>query len=396
MTRYTCGPRPGDLPAFPDLHLDEPSSSGLSAALRYLDATDNPHCLDLDCETIATERPGAEPDLLLTDRAFAKLFRDLCIRALANAGEEQLHPGSTSVSQDVPLVESAGSAASGGRSELQQPVRPPRLVSRNTVRFNDQVLRTGAFADATLGTVLLPVGDREGFQVVVEEQVLTQRHLDVLLFLLSRVPNEVGPNAPLTVPVHERRMLVKMGWGVNTRTYQSLRRALRELSATRLTLRDHSRRQGVQLQAAQLLRFTAQGSRLVSERTEMLGAVETVELMPGLLKLSTTGRLAVLDLRERWSLPRGLLRWLHAFVSTQRRGLVRTYPALALCAAGGLRAERPADLLAALRKALRQLESPRPASLSAGAVITPGWSVERREADWLVTMTRSPGPQAAG
>lgn len=396
MTRYHCGPRPRELPAFPDLHLDAPSASALVAALHYLDATDNPYYLDLDHETIASERPGAEQDLLLTDRAFAKRVRDRCVRALADAGEARLKPDLPGASRDSPPVDDAGAVDGDGIAEMPHAVRTPRLVTRNTVRFNDQVLRTGAFADATLGAVLRPVGDREGFEVVVEEQVLTQRHLDVLMFLLSRVPNEVDTNAPLAVPVPERRMLVQLGWGVNTRTYQSLRRALRELNATRLTLRDMSRRQGVQLKAAQLLRVTELGSGSGGGRTSALRAIETVELTPGLLKLATTGRLAVVDLRERWSLPRGLLRWLHAFVSTQRRGLVRTYPALELCAAGGLRAERPADLLAALRKALRLLEGPQPGSPSSGAVITSGWAVEKREADWLVTMTRSPGPQTAG
>jgi len=200
---------------------------------------------------------------------------------------------------------------------------------------------------------------------------------------------------------------MQMGWGVNTKAYQKLRLSLHDLGQVRLTLRDVSRRQGVQLQGAQLLRVL-EHDRAPGPAVTRLNALDAVVLTPDLLRLATMGRLAVIDLSERWCLPRGFTRWLHAFVSTQRRGLPRVYPALELYQAGGLRAGRTADRLAALRRALRLLEEPRSAlAVSSTArprdgatpggngVVAPGWTAQQIDAEWLVTMARSAAPQVA-
>ena len=394
MTVYLNGGRPRELPPFPEIRIDAPSQAMAEAACAYLATVDSDDWRDFDADTFGTERPGADPSVLMTDREFA-------MAVIVGASSGNAHWTARVAPEASPTHGEAGSPpqhaayVAEGAGTYEDVTTPPAL-RRRTGAINSQLLRTAAFCNPPLDVNLPLVGDRQTFRVAVSVVSLAQDHLDVLLFIMSRLPLDPERLHHSTVTLHERELLQTMGWGVNSKNFARLRRTLAELCAARFTLIDTDNPKQTALERVALIETKPLPSTGTQRR-----ATE-VHVLPAIHAMLRLRRNTIIDLAARAAIRSEFGRWLHAFASSQKAGLLRTYAAADLCRAGGLRAERLTDDLKSLRANLTVLEAgttsrpSRSTKLESGhrvkefrACVRAGWTVNDADCRWQASFART-------
>lgn len=394
MTRYLFDPRPGALPPFPNLSLGRRSPALLAAAHAYLQATTAPELLALDSETMAVDRPGGDPELMLTDRQFAQAVLDEPI----TSGSE---PAASVAWPPCPMPRAL--------SPRQQAMRGPWVVGsvpigRGVAVMNSQVLRSAAFCRPELGVPNPALSDLRGYEILVDGFSLSQDHLDLLLYAISRLRYEPPVDQPALVSFTRRGFLSALGWSKGADGYERLTKAIDELAAARLTYRD-----GVRPATNGVVQSAALLERVEPSESAKLGQC-TLALSSSLCGMLRFGRNTVVALEARAAIRGEFGRWLHGFVSSQKPGEPRRYDAEAVCAAGGLMASRLTDRLKTLRRTLQDLEAgtsnrsaqrttaeaatcsapaPAPALRCFAPVVMPGWRVTKEGGGWLLEMVRA-------
>mgnify|MGYP005750440521 CR=1 FL=1 len=359
----------------------------------------------LDGGSAATERPGAPDELMLTDREFAQAVVD-AYRSQSSQNEHAGKDASEEPAAGARKAHRASPGASPGASPAEpeaepQDARPRYVVGKleigggNAV-MNSQILRSGAFSLPELGVPLPVVADRDSFEITLSGVSPTQDHADVLLYAVSKLDRAPDPKLGVSVSFTTHQLLKCLGWTVNSRSYEKLRRIVQDLSEIRLTYRDRSDPRNGRV---------TEGERVFNSvtRPEQNAIDQTwdIVLPVSLFRIFELKRNTLIDLRARAAIQSDFGRWLHAFVSSQKPGELRSYDARELCRAGGLRSERLTDDLKILRASLKVLEEgvvhrSRKGLAGGGTdlvksfdpVVASGWSVEKEEGRWSLTMAR--------
>lgn len=330
MTAYLC-PRPAGLPPLPALDLSKVDRRMMQLAEAFLDAVSAPKLQTLAQETLARERPGLEPDELLTDVQYAE-------RVIEAGPRDALK---TTKSGDAP--KSDGKAYQVGRLR----------IGRGLAVMNNQILRSGAFSGPSLDTALPVIADKTSYSIELRGVAPRADHLDVLLYAVSLVEQAPDPEHGVKVSFTSHQFLSTLGWAINSEGYARLSTVLQELKRIELRYHDRSNPKQGRIHVDNLI-----GS-LVMPDAENETQRWTVTLPATLFRIYDLRRNAVIDLKARAAVRSDFGRWLHGFLSSQEPGRERAYDAEALCRAGGLNSARLTDDLKYLRATMKILQDGR-------------------------------------
>jgi hypothetical protein len=396
MTRYVSGTRPLCLPPLPRMSAHQPTRAMQAAARRYLEQTRGLE--ELDAHTLATERSGVDEDQMLTDREFATAV----LAADPASAQEGLPASRQSIDEEPQALATVGEPDTGSAANSAASPNGKYRVGRleigggNAV-LNSQILRSGAFSAPELGVPLPVVADRNSFEISLEGVSPTQDHADVLLYAISLIDRTPDPMLGTVVSFTTYQLIKSMGWSMNSRGYEQLRKVIRDLSKISLTYYDRSDpRNGRVTEGERVFNSVTRPEQNAKDQRW------SIVLPPSLFRIFELRRNTLVDLGARAAIQSSFGRWLHAFVSSQKPGERRTYDAHALCQAGGLRAARFSDDLKVLRETLAILERGQVLRKSKGRgpdgsdmtikrfapVVATGWELTKSSERWSLEMER--------
>lgn len=344
MTRYLC-PRPTALPALPALDITRVDRRMAEQAEAWLDAVAAPELQKLAQETLGQDRPGLDPDELLTDVQYAE-------RVLTLVGSsEPLKAAKSGDAPNTPTRAVGQTLKAQDTFRLDQAYQVGRLrIGRGMAVMNNQILRSGAFSGPSLDTALPVIADKTSYSIELRGVAPRADHLDVLLYAVSLVEQTPDPEHGVKVSFTSHQFLSTLGWAINSEGYARLSTVLQELKRIELRYHDRSSPKQGRIHVDNLI-----GS-LVMPDAENETQRWTVTLPATLFRIYDLRRNAVIDLKARAAVRSDFGRWLHGFLSSQEPGRERAYDAEAVCRAGGLNSARLTDDLKYLRATMKILQ----------------------------------------
>lgn len=403
MTEYHLPYRRREQPPIPAFDLAEPTPAKARAARAYIKRVESdPKLLTLDVETIASCRPGLEPEEALTDLQYAH-------RYLAY-WSDYFHDDDFDEGRFKVRVQRSHVASDGTDSSKQQrrrrhfanahevlPWAPPRfgklVMHDGFAVMSSQVLRSQVFQSPPLDTELRALGDRSIFRLKVNGCSPNSDHYQLLLFAISRMSGNPDPQLGAVVRFTTNELIAGLGWSRHTKSYVRLARLIEELKRVRLKF---------EVKADEGKTSVVTDGPLFSCVTERREEEETrhweVVLTPSLLQLFGFQRNTLLEMRACRALhTSSSALWLYSFVASQKPGESMTFDVRQLCRASGLWAARDVDNRKALVKLLKSLQDGSAlrrngagdARVSTFEPIVATWELQNTSHGWQVAITRS-------
>lgn len=401
MTQYSLPYRRREQPPVPTFDLAEPTPAKTRAARAYIKRVEsNPKLLTLDVETIASCRPGLEPDEALTDLQYAH-------RYLAY-WSDYLHDDDFDEGRFKVRVQRRHVASDGTDSPKPQrrkrhfadahevlPWAPPRfgklVMHGGFAVMSSQVLRSQVFQSPPLDTELRALGDRSIFRLKVTGFSPNSDHYQLLLFAISRMSGNPDPELGAVVRFTTNELIAELGWSRNTKSYERLARLIEELKKVRLKFE-------VKAEKGKVVTDGPLFSCVTEKREEEETRDWQVVLTPSLLQLFGFQRNTLLEMRACRALhTSSSALWLYSFVASQKPGEPMTFDVRQLCRASGLWAARDVDNRKALVKLLKSLQDGSAlrrngagdARASTFEPIVAAWELQSTSHGWKVAITRS-------
>lgn len=401
MTQYSLPYRRREQPPVPTFDLAEPTPAKTRAARAYIKRVEsNPKLLTLDVETIASCRPGLEPDEALTDLQYAH-------RYLAY-WSDYLHDDDFDEGRFKVRVQRRHVASDGTDSPKPQrrkrhfadahevlPWAPPRfgklVMHDGFAVMSSQVLRSQVFQSPPLDTELRALGDRSIFRLKVTGFSPNSDHYQLLLFAISRMSGNPDPQLGAVVRFTTNELIAELGWARNTKSYVRLARLIEELKKVRLKFE-------VKAEKGKVVTDGPLFSCVTEKREEEETRDWEVVLTPSLLQLFGFQRNTLLEMRACRALhTSSSALWLYSFVASQKPGESMTFDVRQLCRASGLWAARDVDNRKALVKLLKSLQDGSAlrrngagdARASTFEPIVAAWELQNTSHGWKVSITRS-------
>lgn len=310
MTQY-LDIRPTALPALPALDASGVDPSMQARAARWMELTE--HQLHLDESTYATQRPGVDPDWLLTDREYARLIAQ------------------------APLA-SAPATSSPGKGN-QRPV--PFKVYDGRGVMNTRFLRCGLFGGAAADERLPVLKSKTGDWVQCRGARLHQDHLDVMLALFRRTTGTYDVRLGEEIIFNPYELCQALGMAVNSTSLVKLASWIKDLQSAVIELHEpqgpHPERPVSTPLLSNLDNEVAKDE--VDGRPLPRGRVMWSVVVPApVYKSFVASRLfSAIRLDVRLALESPFIRWLSAYMSTHEPGYILALDMPTLAQAGGLR-----------------------------------------------------------
>lgn len=402
MTRYHLPFRRSCQPPVPTFDLAEPTLDKARAARAYIAHVESdPKLLELDAETVASGRPGLDPDEDLTDLQFAHRYLAEWTPRRTNqvdeVDEDALIPndaGGTAVAPRRANLARAGRASLEG-TELV-PWTPPRfgkvVIADGFTLMNSQVLRSRVFQSPPLDTWLRALGDHSRFGLMVRGFSPTSDHYQLLLFTITKMSGKPDPKLGAAVQFTTNELITALGWSRHSSSYARLKQLIDELQRVRLTfeVEGEDKRESVVSDAPLFGRVTQSRSAGKTYHWELV-------LTDSLLALFGLGRNTLLEMRACRALHTSTpALWLYGFVASQEPGKPKTFDAKQLCRSCGLSSARDVDNRKSLVKALKSLQDGSAKRRKGDALklsnfepIVAEWSLNKTMHGWKVTIMRT-------